>query len=278
MFLLCIVILFLYPLLFVLSASVSDPLKVLGGELWLFPKGITFDSYRRIFQNNDIITGYRNTIMYTAVGTAINLIMTTLAAYPLSRKELSGKTAIIILFTVTMYFHGGLIPTYLVIKQLSLLNTFWVMVIPNAVAMFNVFVMISFFKSTIPEEIHEAATIDGCSHFKILYSIVLPLSYPIMAVMVLFYGVAHWNAYFNALIYLSSREMFPLQLIMREILVQNEMSSMMEVGMETVAHQALLAESIKYALIVVSSLPFLLLYPFLQRYFVKGVLLGAIKG
>jgi putative aldouronate transport system permease protein len=243
-----------------------------------WPEGFTLKAYERVFQNVDIMRGYGNTILYTLIGTAINLVMTILAAYPLSRKDLAGRNALMMLFVFTMYFSGGLIPSYLIIKSLGMVNTFWALIIPNAVGVWNIIIMRTFFQHTLPHELHEAAVIDGCSNFQLLMKIVLPLSMPVIAVMVLFYSVGHWNSYFSALIYLSDRDKYPLQLILREILVQNQTQEMMQMSEESATQQALMAASIKYAVVIVANLPVLLLYPFLQKYFVKGMMIGAIKG
>lgn len=271
-----VVIITLYPLIYVVSASFSDMLLVLQGKVWLFPKGFNIGAYKAVFRNDAIITGYRNTIIYTVVGTVINLVMTIAGAYPLSRKDFYGRNVLTLFFTFTMFFSGGLIPTYLVIKKLGMYNSFWVMVLPGAVSMWNMIIMRTFFQTGIPVELQEAAVIDGCSDFGILFRIILPLSAPIIAVMVMFYGVGHWNAFFNALIYLKDHNRYPLQLILREILIVNDMQNMVDAS--SALQQQLLAESIKYAVIIVSSVPVLLLYPFLQKYFVKGVMVGAIKG
>ncbi|MEK4358056.1 carbohydrate ABC transporter permease [Paenibacillus sp. FSL M7-1455] len=268
----------LYPLIFVLSASFSDPQTVLRGEMLLWPKGFNLNSYSKIFQNQDILSGYSNTLLYTTIGTLINLVMTVLGAYPLSRKDFVGKNAVMALFVFTMFFGGGLIPTYLLIKDLGMLNTFWVMVIPNAVSIWNIIIMRTFFQQSIPYELQEAATIDGCSNIQILTRIILPLSMPIIAVMILFYAVGHWNAFFSALLYLSDKEKFPLQLILREILIQGQTSDMVKMSTESAIKQQREVEGIKYAVLVVANIPVLILYPFLQRYFVKGVMIGAIKG
>ena len=268
----------IYPLVFVLSASFSKPDFVLRGEMWLLPKGINLDAYSKIFQNKDLWIGYRNTIVYTLVGTSINLLMTILAAYPMSRKDFAGRNVVMAMMVVTLFFSGGLIPTYLLIKKLHMLDTFWVMVIPNAVSVWNIIIMRTFFQSSIPHEIQESAMIDGCANWQILLRIVLPLSMPVIAVMILFYAVGHWNAFFNALIYLNDKDKFPLQLILREMLIQNTMKDMAKLTQEAVAKQAMSVEGIKYAIIVVANLPVLLLYPFLQKYFVKGVMIGALKG
>ncbi|MBX4146918.1 sugar ABC transporter permease [Paenibacillus sp. LC231] len=276
--LILVTIIVMYPLVFVLSASFSDPQAVLRGEMLLWPKGVNLNSYVKIFQNKDIISGFSNTLVYTSLGTFINLTMTILAAYPLSRKDFVGRNAIMALLVFTMFFSGGLIPTYLLIKNLGMLNTLWVMIIPNAVSIWNIIIMRTFFQQSIPGELQEAATIDGCSNIKILTRIILPLSMPIIAVTILFYAVGHWNAFFNALLYLSDKDKFPLQLILREILIQGQTNDMVKMSTESAIKQQREVEGIKYAVLVVANIPVLALYPFLQRYFVKGVMIGAIKG
>ncbi|MPY16750.1 carbohydrate ABC transporter permease [Paenibacillus glucanolyticus] len=276
--LILVTIIVMYPLVFVLSASFSDPQTVLRGEMLLWPKGVNLNSYVKIFQNKDIISGFTNTLVYTSLGTFINLTMTILAAYPLSRKDFVGRNAIMALLVFTMFFSGGLIPTYLLIKNLGMLNTLWVMIIPNAVSIWNIIIMRTFFQQSIPGELQEAATIDGCSNIKILTRIILPLSMPIIAVTILFYAVGHWNAFFNALLYLSDKDKFPLQLILREILIQGQTNDMVKMSTESAIKQQREVEGIKYAVLVVANIPVLALYPFLQRYFVKGVMIGAIKG
>ncbi|MFD0716021.1 carbohydrate ABC transporter permease [Paenibacillus sp. GCM10027626] len=278
---LLVMLLVLYPLIYIISASISDPLYVKNGQMWLIPKGITFEGYERVFRNMEIWTGYRNTIFYTVAGTAINLLFTIPCAYALSRRDLVGRNTITALFIFTMFFGGGLVPFYLLIKNLGLLNTPWVMVLPGAVSVWNVFIARTFFQSTVPRELEEAAEIDGCSNFKLFAKIILPLSAPIIAVMALFYGVGHWNGYFNALIFLKDRAWFPLQLILREILIINQMSDGAMMGgaqAEAQAEQARIAEIVKYSVIIVSTLPVIVVYPFLQRYFVKGVMIGSVKG
>lgn len=277
-FLVMITLLVLYPLIFVLSASFSHPKLVINGDIWLWPKEVTVEAYRKVFQNQDIVKGFINTLKYTVVGTGINLLMTIMAAYPLSRRDLAGRNVIMAIFVFTMFFSGGMIPTYLLIKNLQMLDTFWAMVIPNTVSIFNIIIMRTFFASTIPRELEEAAVIDGCSNIQTLYKIVLPLSMPVIAVMVLFYAVGHWNSYFNALIYLSDRELFPLQLVLREILIQGQTDQMIQSTTESIVEQQLSVEGLKYAVLIVSNLPMLILYPFLQRYFVKGIMIGSIKG
>lgn len=271
----------IYPLLYVLSASISDPDLVNQGKVLLLPKGISFDGYIRVLRDKEIWAGYRNTIFYTLLGTGINLFVTLPAAYSLSRKDFYGRNVFMALFTFTMFFSGGLIPTYFIVTGLGLRDTIWALLLPGAASMYNIIITRTFFQSNIPNEMKEAAEIDGCTNTRLFFTIVLPLSAPIIAVIGLFYGVAHWNSYFSALIYISKRELFPLQLILREILLLNEMSTeMMKTGeeIEAFAKQARIADMIKYAVIIVSTAPVLIAYPFLQRYFVQGIMIGAVKG
>lgn len=273
-----VVIVVLYPLIFVISASISNPVSVINGEMWFLPKGLNFEGYRKVLSNHDIMNGYANTIYYTVLGTAINLVMTICAAFPLSRKDFYGKSVITAIMVFTMFFSGGLIPTYLLVKNLGMINTVWALILPSAVGVYNVIIMRTFFQTTIPYELQEAAAIDGYSHFRTLLRIVLPLSMPIIVVMILFYSVGHWNSYFSALIYLKDREAYPLQLILREILVNNEMNELVSSQEDSFAQKLLESETIKYAVIMVANLPMLLLYPFVQKYFVQGITIGALKG
>lgn len=273
-----VLLLVLYPLYFVVIASFSDPLLVLAGKVWAIPKSLNVESYKMVFRDPSIWTGYRNTIFYTVGGTAINMLMTLIAAYPLSKKGLKGGSVVMKLMVFTVYFNGGLIPTYLLINNMGLLNSYWVMVLPNAVAVWNIIITRTYFKMSIPVELEESAYIDGSSHINTFTKIILPLSKPIIAVMVLFYGVAHWNSFFNGLIYLNDKSKFPLQLILRSILIQNQASEEMLMGIDDTYNRKLLAETMKYALIIVTTAPILCLYPFLQRYFIKGILVGSIKG
>ncbi|MFD5018776.1 carbohydrate ABC transporter permease [Paenibacillus sp. NPDC058367] len=273
-----IMLLVLYPLYFVLVASFSDPNYIYSGEVWLFPKGFTLDGYERIFADSSIWIGYGNSILYATFGTLIGVAVTVFAAYPLARRDLAGKSVIMWFLLVTMFFSGGLIPTYLLIKDLHLLNTMWALVIPGAGGVFNVIIVRTFFQSSIPDELWEAASIDGCSNTRFFWSIVLPLSKSILAVMVLYHVVGFWNGFFDALIYLNDESKYPLQLVLRNILVQNQVSSGMMIDVESYAAKMRVTELIKYGVIMVSSLPLLILYPFLQKYFVKGVMIGSIKG
>lgn len=276
--LIIILIITVYPLYFVVIASFSDPLLVNSGQVFLLPKGIQFNAYKMVFRDPDILTGYKNTIFYTVFGTFINIILTTMAAYPISRPNFVGRLGITWFFVFTMIFSGGLVPTYLLVSQLGLRNTVWAMLLPGAISVCNLIIMRTFFQSGIPNELCDAAQIDGCSNTGVLLHVVLPLSKPIIAVMVLFYGVGHWNDFFSALIYITKSQLYPLQLVLRTILVQNSISDQMMSDVESIAAREMLVESIKYALIIVSTLPIMMLYPFLQKYFVKGVMIGAIKG
>jgi len=268
----------LYPLYFVVIASFSDPLSVIAGNVWFWPVKFTLEPYRMVFRDPDILTGYKNTLLYTFFGTILNVTLTVTAAYPLSKSRLKGSNFVMKMLVFTMYFGGGLIPTYLLISKLKLLNTFWVMIISNAVSVSNIIITRTYFRTGIPVEIEESAYVDGSSHINTLVRIVLPLSKPIIAVMILFYGVRHWNSYFDGLIYLSDKSRFPLQLILRGILIQNQVSQEIMAGVDDTFRRKLLGETLKYALIIVSSVPVLCLYPFLQKYFVKGIMIGSIKG
>lgn len=267
-----------YPLWFVIIASVSNPAQVIGGQVILLPKGFSLEAYRMVFRDSMVMTGYRNTLIYTVTGTVINVVMTVLAAYPLSRRDWVGRGFFMGLLMFTMFFSGGIIPTYLMMNQLGMINTIWAMILPGAVSVYNTIIMRTFFINSIPGELQEAAQVDGCSNTRLLLQIVLPLSKQILAVMVLFYGVGHWNAFFNALIYLTESKRYPLQLVLRSILIQNTASQDMLGDLDTMGSRVMMAETIKYALIIVSTLPMMILYPFLQKFFEKGVMVGAIKG
>lgn len=265
----------LYPVLYVLGSSFSDPMAVMKNEVTLLPVGFTTIGYKAVFADSEIWTCYLNTIFYTVAGTAISIFATSTGAYVVSRKDFAPRNTLMIFVAFTMFFSGGMIPTYLLIANLHMMDTIWAMILPGAISAYNFIIMRTFFQNSIPFELQEAAIIDGCNDVQIFAKIVMPLSAPIIAVMVLFYGVANWNAYFNALIYLSSRNLYPLQLKLREILIQNESS---EAVTGPASDQQILGMNVKYALIVVSTVPILCVYPFLQRYFVKGIMIGAIKG
>lgn len=276
--LLIIGLIVLYPLIYVISASFSEPLKVTSGEVTLLPVNFQLGNYEEVFRNNDIMTGYRNSLIIMFLGTAINLSLTILAAYPLSRQDLWGRGAFMMVATFTMFFSGGIIPLYLQVKALGLMNSWMSLILPGAISTFNLIIMRTYFQTSIPFEIQEAATIDGCSNIGILMRIILPLSGPIIAVIGLYYAVTHWNAYFSALLYIQNRKLYPLQLFLREVLVINSQNNLMDTGSQEMAARAMRGETMKYSIIVLSSLPMLILYPFVQKFFVKGVMIGSVKG
>ena len=267
-----------YPLIYIVSASFSSTQAVVGGRVWLWPVEFSLLGYQTIFEYRAVWNGYANTVFYTVFGTAINVVLTIMAAYPLSRRDLQGRNLFMFMITFTMIFSGGLIPTYLLIRSLGMLNTRWVMMIPNAIAAWNIIITRTYYQSTIPDELHEAAQLDGCSDVRFLMSVVVPLSGAITAVNALFYAVAHWNAFFNAFIYLSRKELYPLQIILREILIQNEVDNDVFTDVAEQEAREGLRELVKFSLIIVASVPVLCIYPFVQKYFVRGVMIGSIKG
>lgn len=269
------ILLILYPLYFILIASISDQNLVANGRVFLIPKGIQFGGFKRVFENDLLLSGYRNTILYTALGTVVNMVLTIPASYALSRKDFLPRRVLMFLFVFTMYFSGGLVPTYLLMKDLRLLNTIWVMIIPFAVNVTNLIIARSFFESSIPDELLEAAVMDGCSNTKFFLHIVLPLSKAILAVITLYYAVQHWNEYFNALIYLKDTALYPLQLVIRDILVMNQKAS---ASASAASSAVQIAEQVKYAVILISTVPVMIFFPFVQKYFMKGVMIGAVKG
>jgi len=274
-----IMLVILYPLIYIVSCSISNPDFVFSGKVWLLPKGLTIEGYKRVLQDPDILTGYQNTIFYTVAGTAVNIAVTLAAAYSLSKRFLPGRNVLMLLITFTMYFSGGMIPSYLLMKDLSLLNTRIGLILIGCVSTYNLIIARTFFMNGVPQELEDAAQIDGCSYLKSFLLIVLPLSRAMTSVLVLYYGISHWNAYFSAMIYLTDNALRPLQLILREILIENETKATMLAEDEEIAYlQQQTANLIKYAVIVVSSAPVLVLYPFLQKYFNKGVMLGSLKG
>jgi multiple sugar transport system permease protein/putative aldouronate transport system permease protein len=278
-----IVSLFLFvvlaPLLYVLAASFSDALAVIQGKVWIWPVGFNVQGYLAVFRHPRIMGGFANSFFYVIVGTTVNVTLTILAAYPLSRKDFVDRGLFMGLFVFTFMFSGGLIPTYLVVRGLGLLDTRAALILPLAIGAWNVVIARTYFQHTIPNELLEAAQMDGCKDFRFLWSVVLPLSGPIIAVITLFYAVQHWNQFFQALIYLRDESKFPLQLILREILVENQVASQMtDMDFESMVLRQQLRELLKYSLIVVASAPMLILYPFIQKYFVKGIMIGSLKG
>ena len=265
----------LYPMLYVIFASLSDPAELSrAGGILICPKGCQTETYKVVFRNSDILTGYANTVFYVLTGTFINILLTVLGAYVLSRSGFKYRNALMFYITFTMFVNGGLVPSYLLVKNIGILNTRWAILLPTAISAYNLILTRTYF-NTIPSTLEEAAKIDGAGHVTILFRIMLPLAKPIIAVIGLYYAVAHWNSWFNAMIYLKDRKMWPLQLFLREILILNETGDMManNAGLDTLP----VAENIKYAIIVVATLPILCVYPFLQKYFAKGVMIGAIK-
>ncbi len=268
----------LYPLYFVVIASFSDPDAINTGRVVLWPVGFNTMGYEKIFADAKIWRSYSNTIFYTLLGTTINIFLTMMFAYPLSRREFFGRKFLTFFMMFTLYFQGGLVPTYLLMQDINLYDTPWVMVLLPALNVFNVIIARTNIQNNIPEELYEAACLDGCSHLKYFWKVVFPLSKTIIAVLVLYYGVAHWNDYMNGLIYLRDEGLYPLQLVLRGILVQNQASASMMSDVESMMAQQKAAELIKYGLIIVSALPVLVIYPFLQKYFEKGVMVGSVKG
>lgn len=273
-----IIIAISYPLYFVIIASISSPNAVNSGQVLLWPKDLTVAGYKKILEYEPLWTGYANSLLYTIAGTVINLLFTIPAGYALSRKKLRGRKFLMLLFAITMFFGGGMIPTYLVIRNLGLLDTIWVMLLPGACSVYNIIVTKTFMENSIPEELLDASRIDGCNDFQTFASVVLPLSMPIIAVMTLFYAIGHWNSYFDALLYLNDSGKFPLQMVLRELLLQNQVSSGMTSGsMSSIAERAQLAEQMKYGIIIVATLPMMAMFPFVIKHFKKGVMVGSIK-
>ncbi|MDY2879364.1 MAG: carbohydrate ABC transporter permease [Candidatus Borkfalkiaceae bacterium] len=266
----------LLPLWYVVANSFSSAQMVNKGAVYLFPREFTLENYKKILTNHDILIGFRNTLMYVAIGTVFQLFMQFTAAYPLSRKDLKGRSVISVYFSMTMFVSGGMIPTYIVVKSLGLLNTIWSMIIPGGVSIFNIIVIRTFMQS-LPWELQEAAMLDGCGNIRMFVTIVLPLCRAVIAVMLLYSIVGYWNAYFNSLLYITKDELFPLQRVIQRILVANESSSSIggDIGL---SEQGLTSEVLKYVTIVVSSIPLIVIYPFFNKYFKTGLMIGGIKG
>ncbi|NMO96426.1 carbohydrate ABC transporter permease [Paenibacillus lemnae] len=264
-----------YPIYYVLVVSLSEGNAVMRGEVSFWPIGFNLSTYALIFEDPSILQSYGNTILYTVVGTAINVICTAFCAYPLSKKEFYGRGFFTLLIVITMFFSGGLIPSYLLVQHLNMLNTIWALVIPGAISVWNMIVMRTFFQG-IPQELYESAYIDGSSEFMSFLKITLPLSKPILATMSMFYAVGHWNSFFSAMIYLDEKSKYPLQIILRNMVVMGEMSNQtQELGG---VYAAVTATNIKYAVIIIAVLPIIMVYPFIQKYFVKGMMIGSLKG
>ena len=277
-----ILLIMIYPMYFILIASISDPGLVVSGKVFLYPRKVTMESYQMVFETKSIWTGYLNTVIYTVLGTMYNLCTLIPAAYVMSKKDLPGRGFFSMFFFITMYFGGGMIPTYLLMKNLGLLDTRWVLIL-GSVSCYNLIVARQYYQNSIPESIYEAARIDGASEFKCFFRIALPLSSSIIAVMTLFHAVGHWNSYYNALLYVHKADYYPLQLILREILLLNqnvlEGAILDDPDAATWAIRRMwIAESMKYSIIFISCAPLLVAYPFVQKYFVQGIMIGSLKG
>lgn len=268
----------LYPLIYVVSASFSDPQAVVSGEVFLLPVRPTLKGYAAVFKNAKILTGFANSILYLVVGTILNLVMTMLCAYPLSRKEFKARGFLSMFFVFTMYFSGGMVPAYILVNKLGMLNTRWAMIIPMAMSTYNMIICRTYIVNSIPDEMYEASQMDGCTPFKFLLRIVVPLSKPILAVLTLYYGVSRWNDYFTAMLYLYKEKLQPLTIVMKEILVMSQVDMTQVTDASAVSKLQGMSELLKYSTIVVASLPVMLLYPLIQKHLVKGVMIGAVKG
>ena len=268
----------LFPLIYVVSASFSDPNKVIQGRVWLWPVGFNLEGYKAVFDNPRVMSGYLNSFIIMVGGTAVNVVMTILAGYPLSRKDFPDRHLLMGLFVFTIMFSGGLIPTYILVKNLGLIDTRWALILPTAIGVWNAIIVRTYFQTTIPGDLLEAAQMEGCNEFHFLWKIVIPLSGPIIAVITLFYAVGHWNQFFQALLYLKDEAKYPLQIVLREILVENTITDMSSMDVESQLLRQRLRELLKYSLIIVASAPLLMIYPFIQKYFVKGIMIGSLKG
>lgn len=271
-----------YPLYFVIISSVSDPIAVSNGEVTFYPIGFTLDGYREVFKTNTVVRGFLNSLLYTVCGVSVNLLVTLPTGYALSRKDFALKKFVTFFYMLTMFIGGGMMPTYLIVKQTGLLNSMWALIIPGAMGVYNMIVAKTFFSTNIPLELMEAAKLDGCGNTRFFFHIVLPLSGAITAILVLYYGQGHWNSYFSALLYINDREKWPLQLELRNILLLNSNTMTKEFITEEMrkeqARREALANMMKYSLIIISSIPMLIVYPFVQKHFVKGVMIGSVKG
>lgn len=278
LFLIISFVIVLYPLLYIISSSLSHPTAVMAHKVWLLPVDFDLMSYKAVFSNKQIGSGYLNSLYYMVVGTVVSVLLTVLLAYPLSRKEFYGRSVVTKFILFTMLFSGGTIPLYLVVRNLGLYDSRWSIILPNAITVWNVIIARTFLQENITDELYDAAQIDGCSDIRFLVSFVFPLSGAIVAVLGLFYAVGQWNKYFDALLYLQSQKLYPLQIILRNILIINRNTPSMTVDVEAAMRAQGLSETIRYAVIVVASAPLLIIYPFVQRFFVKGVMIGSVKG
>lgn len=270
-------IIVLLPMLFVVAASFSSGSAVMAGRVWIWPVDFTLYNYQAVFRYKNIWVGYRNTILYTTLGTFINLVVTMACAYPLARRNLKFRGFFTGMFTFTMIFSGGMIPSYILMRDLKIMNTIWVMVLPGAMSVYNMIVTRTFIQSNIPDELLEAAKLDGCTDTQFFFHVVLPLSKAVLAVIGIYYAVGHWNSYFNAFLYLNDQRLYPLQIFLRQILLQSNFETDM-LDEEMLTQIQNLQEVLKYAIIVLSTAPLMMIYPFVQKYFVKGVMIGSVKG
>lgn len=268
----------LYIIVYILSASFSSPAALAAGKVVLWPVDFSVDGYKAVFNYSKVWIGYRNTIFYVIVGTAINVSMTLLCAYPMAQKDLYGGKAIMAYFTFTMIFNGGMIPTYILVKNLGIMNTVWSLLIPGAMTVYNMIIARTFIRTNIPGELRDAARIDGCDDFHFFFEVVLPLSKAIIAVLTLWYAVGHWNSYMDAFLYLRDNKLYPLQIFLKDVLVSGEFSAEDMMDPETAVALQNMKLLLKYSLIVVSVVPLFFFYPFVQKYFVKGVTIGSVKG
>ena len=276
--LMLVLIIELYPLVYVVAASFSDPQAVVSGKVFLFPVNPTLKGYAAVFKNKKILTGFSNSIFYLIVGTVLNLVMTMLCAYPLSRKEFRARGFLSMFFVFTMYFSGGMVPAYILVNKLGTINTRWSMIIPMAMSTYNMIICRTYIVNSIPDELYEASQMDGCTPFRYMLSVVVPLSKPILAVLTLYYGVVRWNDYFNAMLYLYKDNLQPLTIVMKEILIMSQVDMTQVTDASAVSKLQGMSELLKYSTIVVASLPVMLLYPLIQKHLVKGVMIGAVKG
>lgn len=272
-----ILLIIVYPIWVVVISSFSDPFALMAGKVWLYPVGFTLDGYEAIFKHEQVWTGMYNSLIYTVGGTAVNMVVTVLAAYPLSRKDFSLQGPIALIFAFTMWFGGGLIPTYLMTKAMGFYNSRWVMIIPTALNVWNMIILRTYFQSNVAGEILESAKLDGCDDFRYLWSIAVPLAKPSLAVICLYYMVANWNVFMQAYLYLNKQELYPIQIVLREILLLGRVEEVSTNAVEESQAQ-LMNELLKYSLVIVASLPMVIIYPFVQKYFVKGIMVGAVKG
>lgn len=273
-----IAIVMVYPLYYIVLASVTDPTVVNTGKLLLFPEKIYLEGYKAAFEYKQLFTGFLNSILYTVAGTMISICLTIPGAYALSRKDLKGRNVVMFLFTFTMFFSGGMVPTYMLVSKLRLIDTMWAMVLPGALSVYNLIVVRTFFQTNLPDELLEAAKVDGCSDLMFFWHIALKVSGTIIAVMVLFYAVGIWNSYFNAIMYMNSRSKMPLQAVLRDLLILNTVTNELPIDATETVSRMMRADQLKYCVIIISTVPMMIFYPFIQKYFTKGVMIGSIKG